>query len=450
MVLRSIEEKATKNDFLSEIEFDEICKTNGIAMEGPGGRDSLLNIFDKLGIVVHFAKLPFLSDYVLNPLWITYGVSAIVNSGAIVKRGRLSESDLVAILKETNASTPTNHLLRYTPERCRIIAEVMIAFRVAYRLPSGELVIPMLLSGEQPVHDFRPDGAISFQFDFKGFLPRHVLPALIVEQFRDIAKVNGGEIVWQNGVLLRPERRYDAEAFVRADYHTRTLDILAKGTDANLYLGMLRDCILRNLETMPQLPFEEKVPVRPEMRADAGAPGVLGDKPIMMDYGAIAGAQKLGIEVVVGSDAKPYSVKKILAVLPVQAALRQADVFLSYAREDRSLIESLADQIGNANISVWFDSELVGGQPFRSVLKERIETTKAVVVLWTDTSINKEWVIAEASLAAQAKKLICLRHPDLESKRIPLPFSANEHIIKLGDMPGLIAALGLKGAKPRI
>ena len=71
-------------------------------------------------------------------------------------------------------------------------------------------------------------------------------------------------------------------------------------------------------------------------------------------------------------------------------------------------------------------------------------------MLWTDTSINKEWVIAEASLAAQAKKLICLRHPDLESKRIPLPFSANEHIIKLGDMPGLIAALGLKGAKPRI
>ena len=101
-----------------------------------------------------------------------------------------------------------------------------------------------------------------------------MLPALIVEYYKDIAKVNGSEIVWQNGVLLRPQRRIDAEALVRADYHTRTLDILTKGTDANLYLGMLRDCILRNLETMPQLPFEERVQLRPEMRADAGAPGV--------------------------------------------------------------------------------------------------------------------------------------------------------------------------------
>ena len=31
-----------------------------------------------------------------------------------------------------------------------------------------------------------------------------------------------------------------------------------------------------------------------------------------------------------------------------------------------------------------------------------------------------------------------------------MPFAANDHIIPVGDMPGLIAALALKGAKPRI
>ena len=338
-MLKDIEEKAAKDDFLAEAGFDDICKSNGIAMEGPGGRDGLLDIFDKLGIVMHFKKLAYLKDYVLNPRWLTYGVYTIMYSEAAQNaKGRLSARNLVDILGKANPSIPNGHAFCYT-ERCHIIAEAMIAFGVAYRLGTDGLVIPALLAPEQPTHDFKGDGAISFQFEFKGFLPRHVLPALIVEQFRDIATVNRDEIVWQNGVLLRPQRRYDAEAFVRADYHTRTLDILAKGTDANLYLGMLRDCILRNLETMPQLPFEEKVQLRPDMRADAGAPGVLGDKPIMMDYGAIAGAQKLGIDVVVGSNGKPYSVKKILAVLPVQAALRQADVFLSYAREDRSLIE---------------------------------------------------------------------------------------------------------------
>jgi hypothetical protein len=46
-----------------------------------------------------------------------------------------------------------------------------------------------------------------------------VLPALVVEYYQDIAKVKGREIVWQNGVLLRPINRHDAEALVRADYH---------------------------------------------------------------------------------------------------------------------------------------------------------------------------------------------------------------------------------------
>ena len=37
-VLKTIEEKAAKGDFLKERDFDKICKKNGIAMEGPGGR----------------------------------------------------------------------------------------------------------------------------------------------------------------------------------------------------------------------------------------------------------------------------------------------------------------------------------------------------------------------------------------------------------------------------
>ena len=126
-------------------------------------------------------------------------------------------------------------------------------------------VISALIAPEQPDHDFKPDGTLAFRFDFGGFLPRHVLPALVVEYFRDIAKLSGREIIWQNGVLPRP-RRHDARALVRADYHTRTIDILVKGTDAPLYLGMLRDSILATLETMPQLPFKEEVELRSDRR----------------------------------------------------------------------------------------------------------------------------------------------------------------------------------------
>jgi C-terminal of Roc, COR, domain/Ras of Complex, Roc, domain of DAPkinase len=300
-VLKTIEQNAAQDDFLNEPRFGEICKANGIAMEGPDRRDSLLDIFDKLGIVMHFERLPFLTDYVLNPRWLTYGVYTIMYSDeAKTAQGRLSEAGLVSILKKANPSISDGRVLRYPADRCAIIANAMIAFRVAYRLGTDEFVIPALLAPEQPDHDFKPDGALAFRFDFRGFLPRHVLPALVVEYFQDIAKVSGREIIWQNGVLLHP-RRQDSQALVRADYHTRAIDILVKGTDAPLYLGMLRDSILATLGTMPQLPFGENVELGPDMRTTAVGPG-RPEGSVWMSYEIIQTAQRSGLPSIVGPD----------------------------------------------------------------------------------------------------------------------------------------------------
>jgi hypothetical protein len=448
-VLKTIEQNAIQDDFLNEKRFDEICKANGIAMEGPGGRDSLLDIFDKLGIVMHFETLPFLTDYVLNPRWLTYGVYTIIYSKeATNAKGRLSEVLFVSILAKANPSVSDGRVLRYPADRCAIIANAMIAFRVAYRLRTGEFVIPALLAPEQPDHDFKPDGALAFRFDFGGFLPRHVLPALEVEHFQDIAKVNGREIIWQNGVLLRP-RRQDSEALVHADYHTRTINILVKGTDATLYLGMLRDNILATLETMPQLPFEEKVELRPDMRMDADGPeGPYGS--VWISYKIIQTAQKRRLPFIPGPDDNIYAMDRVLAAMPVRPDLRQADVFLSYSSKDGAQIQGLADELEGKHISVWYDQGLIAGQPYRDVLRQRIGTVKAVVVLWTENSTLSKWVKAEADLADRHNKLICLRDSKLEPTYIPIPFAANNHIVEFGKLAELLKALALKGAKPRI
>src|SRR5262249_3781370 len=149
-----------------------------------------------LGIVMHFKRLPFLNDYVLNPRWLTYGVYTIMYSEeAKTAKGRLNEAGFVSILRKANSRIADSRVLRYPADRCAIIANAMIAFRVAYRLGTGEFVIPALLAPEQPDHDFNHSGALTFRFDFGGFLPRHVLPALAIRFFQDIAKVNGREII---------------------------------------------------------------------------------------------------------------------------------------------------------------------------------------------------------------------------------------------------------------
>jgi GTPase SAR1 family protein len=448
-VLKTIEQNAAQADFLDERRFGEICEANGIAMEGPGGRGGLLDILDKLGIVMHFEILPFLNDDLLNPRWLTYGVYTVMFSDeAKAAKGRLSEADLVGILEKINPSISNGRELNYPADRCAIIANAMIAFRVAYRLGTGKLDIPALLASEQPDHDFKPGGAFRFRFDFDGFLPRHVLPALAVKYFEHIATVKGREIIWENGVLLRP-RWLHSEALVCADYHTRNIDIRVKGTDAAIHLGMIRECILETLTTMPQLPFREEVELRPDMLIAAVGPGREADGPDWMPYGIIQTAQRSNLQSIAGRDGI-YAMAKIMQAMPVRSDWQHAEVFLSYSSEDGAQIQGLADELEGGHISVWYDRGLIPGQRYREVLRHRIETVKAVVVFWTENSIVSPWVTAEADLADQHNKLICLRDPLLDPARIPMPFGANHQIGQFGKMPELLTALALKGAIPRI
>jgi hypothetical protein len=199
---------------------------------------------------------------------------------------------------------------------------------------------------------------------------------------------------------------------------------------------------------MPQLPFEEKVELRPDMRTRAVG-RERTDGSVWIDYEIIQTAQRDGFPSIPGPGGI-YAMDRVLVAMPVRSDLRQADVFLSYSSKDDAQIQSLAGELEGKHISVWYDQGLIAGQPYRDVLRQRIETVKAVVVLWTENSIPSKWVIAEANLADQHKKLVCLRDPKLEPTRIPMPFHANNHIVEFENMPKLLEALALKGAKPRI
>jgi hypothetical protein len=447
-VLKAIEAEAAKSDFLPQARFREMCISGGIANDG--SQATLLDLFDKLGIVIHFAKLPFLNDYVLNPRWLTYGVYTVMYSErAIAAKGRITDADIVAILADEAVETVEQRRVRYPLDRCHLIVQAMVAFGIAYRLPHDmqALVIPALLDPQQPEHDFKIDGSLAFQFDFKGFLPRHVLPTLIVDHHRDIARIGGIEIVWQSGVLLRPSRGIDADALIKADYHERKIDVLVNGSDAVTYFGMIRDTVLKTLQTMPELRYEEKVQLRPDMRLDQGEAARFGDPFVWMPYNIIRTVQKKKGQWLPGPDGCMYDIDKVLAVMPISPDLRQTDVFVSYAHDDRVVVEELTADIEHAGHTVWFDRNLVGGQQFRDVIDQRIDGAKAVIVLWTENSVGSKYVRYEADRASNSNKLVCLHDPNLDVKRIPGPFFANDHLLKIGDRAGLMAALARLGVR---
>lgn len=101
-------------------------------------------------------------------------------------------------------------------------------------------------------------------------------------------------------------------------------------------------------------------------------------------------------------------------------AAERIDVFLSYATADRERAELIAAALVEDGLSVWRAEGLAAGESWREQIFDRLEQSKAVLVLWSQRSIQSEWVRAEASIALDREKLI----PALiDAVKPPVPFN---------------------------
>ena len=83
-----------------------------------------------------------------------------------------------------------------------------------------------------------------------------------------------------------------------------------------------------------------------------------------------------------------------------------ADVFVSYARPDEPLAGRLADALRERGYRVWRDEDLPAHRPYADVIEERLNSAKAVVVLWSEQSVKSQWVRAEADTARALGSLV--------------------------------------------
>ena len=83
-----------------------------------------------------------------------------------------------------------------------------------------------------------------------------------------------------------------------------------------------------------------------------------------------------------------------------------ADVFISYASEDRERIRPLVRAIEAAGLSVWWDTNIGMGASFDREIEQELDATKCVVVIWSERSVNSDWVRAEATEALERQLLV--------------------------------------------
>ncbi len=244
-VLDELRQNSLEDAFLSETDFNHICGKYGISNEGELNRDWLVDIFDKLGVMLHFKELKtFHNAYMLNPRWLTHGVYTLMNA----KQARLNEGDIVSILKNSKVEDEYQHLLNYPADKCLFISKAMQRFKLCYPLRNGEnaMLIPALLSDELPsanISSFKNleglNDTLQFEFAFSGFLPRNLIGEFMVSRYEEIKN----NLQSQRGAVFK-SRSLQAEALVEADYHRRLIIMQVVGRDAKEYLTILYDAML--------------------------------------------------------------------------------------------------------------------------------------------------------------------------------------------------------------
>jgi hypothetical protein len=82
-----------------------------------------------------------------------------------------------------------------------------------------------------------------------------------------------------------------------------------------------------------------------------------------------------------------------------------ADIFISYAREDRDIVERLSKSLEREGWLVWWDRNLRPGAEFSAEIERELSAAETVLVCWSVHGVKSSWVRDEAMLAKREDKL---------------------------------------------
>lgn len=97
-----------------------------------------------------------------------------------------------------------------------------------------------------------------------------------------------------------------------------------------------------------------------------------------------------------------------------------SDIFISYSSKDRPWVERFAKMLETYGWSVWWDRNIPTGESFNAVIRHELRTARCAIVVWSQQSVDSEWVQAEADEARKQDKYLPVR---IDESEIPLGFT---------------------------
>lgn len=95
------------------------------------------------------------------------------------------------------------------------------------------------------------------------------------------------------------------------------------------------------------------------------------------------------------------------------------DIFISYSHATHDVAERLAHLFEEAGHDVWWDRELGAGSRFRAEIEQNLSTARVVIVIWSESAVESDWVLGEAASARDRGVLVPVK---VDACKLPIEF----------------------------
>jgi len=96
-----------------------------------------------------------------------------------------------------------------------------------------------------------------------------------------------------------------------------------------------------------------------------------------------------------------------------------SDIFLSYDSADRERVRPLVELLHDQGWQVWWDRKISPGDTWDQSLASAIESSKCILIVWSNESVESRWVRKEAAEGDRRKKIVPMMIDECE---IPFAF----------------------------